>query len=104
MVNWWNGYWHQGSPSEFNFLIFASVWSILALVYLIVVPWKFADRAVGHKFGILAAEAVTMIFWFAGFVALAVFLSDRLCFGQVCNVAKAVSSLVSSRRAASHSM
>lgn len=77
------------APSEINFLIFASVWSVLALAYLVVVPWKFSGSIVGHKFGILAAEALTMLFWFAGFLALAVFLSNRVCFGQVCNVAKA---------------
>ena len=30
-----------------------------------------------------------MLFWFAGFVALAVFLNGRICFGQVCDVSKA---------------
>ncbi len=30
-----------------------------------------------------------MLFWFASFVALAVFLSGRICFGQVCDVARA---------------
>ncbi|KAI9689384.1 MAG: hypothetical protein M1822_010035 [Bathelium mastoideum] len=87
VANWWGGYWRAMSPSEINFLIFASVWSILALIYLVVAPWKFPVAA--HKFGILAAEAVTMIFWFAGFIALAVFLSDRVCFGHVCSAAKA---------------
>jgi len=85
--NWWSGYWHSYSPSEINFLIFASVWTILALVYLIIAPWK--APAAAHKFGILAAEVLTMIFWFAGFIALAAFLSDRTCFGKVCSCAKA---------------
>jgi len=89
VANWWNGYWHDMSPSEINYLLFCSVWTILSLTYLTVVPWKFSNSAVGHKFGILAAEALTMLFWFAGFVALAVFLGNRVCFGQVCNVAKA---------------
>ncbi|KAF2097112.1 hypothetical protein NA57DRAFT_77367 [Rhizodiscina lignyota] len=87
--NWWNGYWHDMSPDEINFLLFCSVWTILSLAYLIVVPWRFSNSAVGHKYGILAAEALTMLFWFAGFVALAVFLSNRVCFGTVCNIAKA---------------
>lgn len=87
VANWWGGFYHALSPTEVNFLIFSSVWSLLALVYLVVAPWKFPDAA--HKFGILAAEAVTMIFWFAGFIALAVFLSDRVCYGHVCNAAKA---------------
>lgn len=39
-------------------------------------------------YAILAVDAVTMIFWFAGFIALAVFLGDRVCYGNVCNCAK----------------
>jgi hypothetical protein len=89
VANWWGGYWHATSPDEVNFLIFASVWSILSLIYLIIVPWRFSDTPAHHKFAILAVEAVTMIFWFAGFIALAVFLSDRVCFGHVCSAAKA---------------
>ena len=65
------------------------MWSLLAIIYLILVPWRFSDTVAHHKFAILAAEGVTMIFWFAGFVALAVFLSDRVCFGHVCSAAKA---------------
>lgn len=87
VADWWSKYWHAYSPSEINFLIFASVWSLLALVYLILSPWKFPTAA--HKFGILAAEALTMLFWFAGFIALAVFLTDRVCVGRVCDSAKA---------------
>lgn len=30
-----------------------------------------------------------MLYWFGGFIALAVFLSDRICFGTVCDVARA---------------
>jgi len=37
----------------------------------------------------LGVETLTMLFWFAGFVALAVFLGDRVCFGHVCSAAKA---------------
>lgn len=70
-----------------NYLIFCSVWTILALLYLVVAPLRFPLTA--HKFGVLAAEALTTIFWFAGFIAIAVFLSDRVCFGHVCSVAKA---------------
>jgi hypothetical protein len=77
------------SPGQVNFLLFDSVWTLLALAYLIVVPWRFSETMAHHKFAILAVEAVTMIFWFAGFIALAVFLSDRRCFGHVCSAAKA---------------
>lgn len=30
-----------------------------------------------------------MLVWLVGFIALAVFLSDRVCFGVVCDVARA---------------
>ncbi|CAK4031090.1 hypothetical protein D0864_02487 [Lecanosticta acicola] len=89
VVHWWSGYWHAASPSQISFLVFCSVWSLLALIYLIIVPWRFSETVAHHKFAILGAETVTMIFWFAGFVALAVFLSDRVCFGHVCSAAKA---------------
>jgi hypothetical protein len=75
------------SPVEFNFLIFSSVWTLLALTYLTVVSARFPRLA--HRFATLGADALTMTFWFGGFVALAVFLSSRVCFGNVCNVAKA---------------
>jgi len=79
-ANDWSLWW---SPSSVNFLIFTSVWTILALVYLIVTPGRFPTLA--HKYGILAAEAVTMLFWFAGFVALASLLGDINCrAGNVC--------------------
>ena len=77
------------SPGEVNFAIFSSVWTILALIYLIVVPWRFSETKASHKYAILSVEAVTMIFWFAAFLALAVFLGDRICFGSVCSAAKA---------------
>jgi hypothetical protein len=79
------------SPVEVNFMIFSPVWSILALAALIVVPWKmpYAAQNTGPKFGLLVLELVTTLYWFGGFIALAVFLNDRICFGTVCSVAKA---------------
>jgi hypothetical protein len=65
------------SPSSINFLIFTSVWTLLALVYLVLSPIHYKPAA--HKYGILAVEAVTMIFWFAGFIALASYLNDVNC-------------------------
>ncbi|KAF2840285.1 hypothetical protein M501DRAFT_1002605 [Patellaria atrata CBS 101060] len=88
VANWWNQFWWTSSPSEINFLIFCSIWTLLALVYLIIAPWKFPVAA--HKFAILGVEVVTMIFWFAGFIALAAFLGNgRECRGSVCNSARA---------------
>ncbi|KAI9788590.1 MAG: hypothetical protein M1833_002910 [Piccolia ochrophora] len=66
------------SPSELSFLLFNTIWTMLAIVYLtlsVTVLPKF-----GHKIAILVVDAVTMIFWFAGFIAMAVIVgeADRL--------------------------
>ncbi|KFY52847.1 hypothetical protein V496_08133 [Pseudogymnoascus sp. VKM F-4515 (FW-2607)] len=65
------------TASEVNFLIFASVWTLLAVAYLVIAPLTFATAA--HKYGILVAEALTMLFWFAGFIALADLLGAVGC-------------------------
>ncbi|KAH7412174.1 hypothetical protein DE146DRAFT_642472 [Phaeosphaeria sp. MPI-PUGE-AT-0046c] len=93
--SWWATHWRQSSPMEINFLIFAPSWSVLALAALVVVPMKFSHMlsSKGAKMGLLALEGLTMLYWFAGFIALAVFLSDRICFGAVCDVARASTAL-----------
>ncbi|KAF2397310.1 hypothetical protein EJ06DRAFT_532933 [Trichodelitschia bisporula] len=89
-VNAWNGngHWHW-SPAEINYMLFCSIWTILALAYLLIAPVRFETAA--HKYGILAAEALTMIFWFAAFIALAVLLTDLGCSSHwgVCRAATA---------------
>jgi hypothetical protein len=71
--NWANGWW---SPDSANFLLFCAVWTLLAVAYLVVTSLRFQNHPVGHKFGILAVEVVTAIFWFAGWVAFASLLGD----------------------------
>ena len=65
------------TPSEVNFLLFTSIWTLLILIYLIVTELKFQQYA--HKFVVLGVEFLTMLFWFSGFIALAVWLSDVGC-------------------------
>jgi len=88
--NWWSKYWRDMAPAEINFLLFSSVWTLISLVYLVgtTVPQLRLGRF-ANRYAALAIEALTMAFWLRGFVALAVFLSARVCFGNVCNVAKA---------------
>ena len=76
------------SPSQVNFLIFTACWTTLALIYLVLAPTRFPKFA--HKFVVLAVELITALFWFAGFIALAVLLSDFSCRGgRVCGSMKA---------------
>jgi len=87
--NWWANYWRDMSPTEINFLLFSSVFSLITTTYLSLAALNKLPAAASNRFILLGADATTMTFWFAGFIALAVFLSSRVCFGNVCNVAKA---------------
>lgn len=91
VTSWWISHWRQMPPAQVSFLIFAPVWSLVTLVPIFLIPLKFGHllSSAGFRWGLVALDALTMLFWFAGFVALAVFLSGRICFGQVCDVARA---------------
>ncbi|KAK2789299.1 hypothetical protein FQN52_005725 [Onygenales sp. PD_12] len=68
-----------------NFLLFAAVWTLFIVVpYLVLAPIYFP--ALAHKYGLMAAEALTMIFWFAGFIAVAAILpAPRVCASPQCH-------------------
>lgn len=89
MSNWWGSYWNAGAPSQVAFLLFCSVITLITLAYLILIPMRYTDSKLNHSGVILTIEGLTMMFWFAGFIALAVFLNNRVCFGHVCSAAKA---------------
>ncbi|USP80551.1 hypothetical protein yc1106_07825 [Curvularia clavata] len=94
--SWWSSHWRQSSPMEINYLIFAPAWSLLTLAPLILISLsKFSHLAEQRmvKWALLAIEGMTMLFWLSGFVSLGVFLSGRICFGMVCDVARASTAL-----------
>jgi hypothetical protein len=62
---------------------------LITLTYLTVVPMRFSETKANHAGVIAGVEGLTMVFWFAGFLALAVWLGNRVCFGHVCSAAKA---------------
>ncbi|KAI9836136.1 MAG: hypothetical protein M1838_005135 [Thelocarpon superellum] len=71
-------------PTEDKFLIFAGIWTILSLAYLLLSP-IFMVR-LSNRFAALVTEALTTIFWFAGFIAMAVYIGQLLiCNGAVCS-------------------
>ncbi|MCJ1366858.1 hypothetical protein MMC16_005988 [Acarospora aff. strigata] len=88
VAHWYRDDTVYASPSQINFLIFTSLWTLLALLYLTLAPWLMPKAA--HKYAILAVEALTMIFWFAGFIALAVWLGRLIiCSGNACRSSRA---------------
>ncbi|GAB1313011.1 hypothetical protein MFIFM68171_03221 [Madurella fahalii] len=87
VVHWYNATMVVASPSQLNFLIFGGIWSILSLVSIEAVP-RFYPRA-SNPYIALGVEITNVLFWFSGFVALAVFLSKLLfCRGAVCHAAQ----------------
>lgn len=70
----WSWWW---SPESINFLIFTSVWTILVIIALVFGPSYFPIA--NYKFVTLAIESTTMLFWFAGFIALTSFISEVGC-------------------------
>ena len=79
VIDAWNGPFDDSNwtPSSVDFMLFTSVWTLLAVAYLAVTPTHFPNFA--HKYLILAVEAVTMIFWFAAWVAVASLWGDISC-------------------------
>ncbi|KAK3321062.1 membrane-associating domain-containing protein [Cercophora scortea] len=88
VANWYNTATLSSSPSQINFLVFAGLWSLVSIAAIEVAP-RFFPRA-SNPYIALGIEFTNMIFWFSGFVALAVFLSKLLfCRGSVCAAAQA---------------
>ncbi|QGA19318.1 hypothetical protein EYB26_007007 [Talaromyces marneffei] len=77
--------WSWYSSNTINFDLFNSIWTLLvALPYLSLVPIFFANLS--HHYAVLVIEIVTMIFWFAGFIALGASLPPpRACHGNFCS-------------------
>ncbi|KAF2121641.1 marvel domain-containing protein [Lophiotrema nucula] len=79
---WW-------SPDSVNFMLFVSIWTLLAVAYLVLTPTRFPQAA--HKYAIAGVEALTMIFWFAAWVAVASLWGDLHCgpYGGRCGAGTA---------------
>ncbi|KAL2753774.1 hypothetical protein ACRALDRAFT_1065018 [Sodiomyces alcalophilus JCM 7366] len=87
VVEWYFRVTRFAAPSEFTFLIFAPTWTLVSLAYLELTP-RLAPRA-SHPYAALTFEFLNMVFYFSGFVALAVFLGRVVfCSGAECIAAR----------------
>jgi len=88
VAHWYNADTLTASPAQINFLIFVPIFSFLSIAYLEVTP-RFMAKA-SHPYAHLCFEVMNMLFYFAGFIALATFLGKLLfCRGSVCAAARA---------------
>jgi len=78
-----------GYSDEINFMLFNGLWTFLIAVPFLTLCIKFFP-ALAHKFALLAVDAVTMLFWFAGFIALGARLPrPKWCVGSACHTLQA---------------
>lgn len=77
---YYGGYYSGASPDRTNFMLFNAIWSLLVLAYVGLTPLYMTNLF--HKLAALALEAITMIFWFAGSIALAVMIGAPRCGGN----------------------
>ncbi|KAL7950923.1 hypothetical protein V8C42DRAFT_307939 [Trichoderma barbatum] len=83
VVNWHLRGPHLSTPPSINFLLFSPIFTLSSIVYLEFAP-RFASKAI-HPMVSLSIEAINCIFYFAGFIAVAVCLGDlAFCDGSVC--------------------
>ncbi|CAJ2511524.1 Uu.00g071490.m01.CDS01 [Anthostomella pinea] len=88
VANWYNVDTLTSPPSQVGWLLFVSLFTILSVGYLELAP-RFMPRA-SHPYAAISLEISNALFYFAGFVALSVFISRLLfCRGSVCGAAKA---------------
>lgn len=84
---------HIGIGSPPHCLVFTTFTAVLTL--LISLPYNtFAAKyfaAYTNRYSSMAVELITMIFWFASWISVAVYVGGlRVCRGSVCGTAKAV--------------
>ena len=80
---------NHDTPSQVAFLLFASAWSLIGLIYLILAPIYLVTggqdasqtkRNAKYLYGIVALDTVTTIFWLAGWIALAELIQASVGF------------------------
>ncbi|KAM0559497.1 hypothetical protein ACHAPJ_004527 [Fusarium lateritium] len=88
VVNDYNQRSRNSAPSPFSYLIVSSIVSILSVAYL-TLSSRFIPR-IYHQYAAVVVESVNAALYFAGFIAIAVFIGSLvMCEGTVCSAARA---------------
>ncbi|KAH8688744.1 marvel domain-containing protein, partial [Talaromyces proteolyticus] len=73
-----NFYDYYGVPDAWGFLMFCAGWTFLGVIFLLIAGIRFADHAlIGYVR--IAVEAVALLSWLAGFIAVAVNIGSNAC-------------------------
>ncbi|KAL7808341.1 hypothetical protein V8C44DRAFT_336103 [Trichoderma aethiopicum] len=96
VVNWHLRGPHLSTPPSVSFLLFSSAFSIISLLYIELAP-RFAPKAI-HPTASLCVEVANCIFFFTGFIAVAVCLGDlAFCNGSVCMAGRCLAVLAAAQ-------
>ncbi|KAF5702369.1 MARVEL-like domain-containing protein [Fusarium globosum] len=88
VVNDYNQRSRNSAPSPFTYLMVSSIFSIISVAYLSLTP-LFVPR-IYHQYAAVVVESVNAALYFAGFIAIAVFIGSLImCEGTVCSCARA---------------
>jgi hypothetical protein len=73
-----NFYDYYGVPDAWDFLLFCAAWTFLGVIFLLIAGISFADYIlVGYLR--VAVEAVALLSWLAGFIAVAINIGSNGC-------------------------
>ncbi|KPM42156.1 hypothetical protein AK830_g4431 [Neonectria ditissima] len=73
-----NYYNYYGVPDAWGFLMFCAGWTVLGVIFLLVARNRFADHVLIGYIRV-AVEAVALLSWLAGFIAVAVNIGSSAC-------------------------
>lgn len=71
-------YNHYGVPDAWGFLMFCAAWTLLGVIFLLIAGISFADHALIGYIRV-AVEAVALLSWLAGFIAVGVNIGSNAC-------------------------
>ncbi|KAJ5656109.1 hypothetical protein N7507_008059 [Penicillium longicatenatum] len=73
-----NFYDYYGVPNAWGFLLFCAAWTILIILFHYLAGFIFADHR-WFTYAHAAVEAVAVLSWLAGFIAVAIQISSNSC-------------------------
>ncbi len=76
-----NFYDYVGVPNAWGFLMFCAGWTFLDVIFVLIAGISFADHALIGYIRV-AAEAVALLSWLAGFIAVAVNIGSKACLAD----------------------
>lgn len=71
-------YAYYGVPNAWGFLMFCAGWTFLGVIFLLIARVRFADQILIGYIRV-AVEAVALLSWLAGFIAVAVNIGSNAC-------------------------